>query len=141
MQNEFHHTLSKRWTNLIAGWAYAELISSLAEHTRKCLKVKYLGRIEYDFQKSHVTVHWGHKVSVSAKEVKQKFHACVPLNNQLIWQNHSLGTDLWLDYFGRPQVWNVKYLKDARKRNISIWCISLRIVCTTESVIAVLTQF
>jgi hypothetical protein len=32
---------------------------------RKCLKVEYLGRIEYDFQKSRVTGPWDHKVSVS----------------------------------------------------------------------------
>ncbi len=42
---------------------------TLAEHARKCLKVEYLGRIEYDFQKSRVT---GPKVSVSAKKVKKK---------------------------------------------------------------------
>ncbi len=45
----------------------------------KCLKVEYLGRIEYDFQKSRVTDPWDHEVSVSAKKVKKKFHACVPL--------------------------------------------------------------
>jgi hypothetical protein len=55
------------------------LISSHAEHARKCLKVEYLGRIEYDFQKSRVTGPWDHKVSVSAKKSKQKFHARVPL--------------------------------------------------------------
>ncbi len=49
---------------------YMEWISSLAEHTRRCLKVEYLGRIEYDFQKSRVTGPWDHKVSVSAKKVK-----------------------------------------------------------------------
>jgi hypothetical protein len=43
-----------------------------------CLKVEYLGRIEYDFQKSRVTGPWDHMVSVSAKKSK-KFHACVPL--------------------------------------------------------------
>jgi hypothetical protein len=52
----------------------------VAEHARKCLKVEYLGRIEYDFQKSRVTGPWDHMVSVSAKKVKKKFHACVPLN-------------------------------------------------------------
>jgi hypothetical protein len=36
---------------------------------RKCLKVEYLGRIEYDFQKSRVTGPWDHKASVSAKKV------------------------------------------------------------------------
>jgi hypothetical protein len=46
---------------------------------RKCLKVEFLGRIEYDFQKSRVTGPWDHKDSVSAKKSKQKFHACVPL--------------------------------------------------------------
>jgi hypothetical protein len=47
-------------------------ISSLAEHTQKCLKVEYLGRIENDFQKSCVTGPWDLKVSVSAKKVKKK---------------------------------------------------------------------
>jgi hypothetical protein len=47
--------------------------TSLAEHTRKCLKVKYLGRIEYDFQKSCFIGPWDHKVSVSAKKVKKNF--------------------------------------------------------------------
>ncbi len=51
----------------------------LAEHVRKCLKVEYLSRIEYDFQKTHVTGPWDQKVSVSAKKVIKKFHACVPL--------------------------------------------------------------
>ena len=49
------------------------MISSLTEHTRKCLKVEYLGRIEYDFQKSRVTGPWDRKVSVSAKKVKKNF--------------------------------------------------------------------
>ncbi len=71
--------LSIRGTNFIAHRAYGELISLHAEHAQKCLKVEYLGRIEYDFQKSHVTSPWVHKVSVSAKKVKRKFHACVPL--------------------------------------------------------------
>ncbi len=79
-RNEFYHSLSIRGTNFIACWAYWEPISSHAEHARKCLKVKYIGRIEYDFQKSRVTGPWDHKVSVSAKKVLKKFHACVPLN-------------------------------------------------------------
>jgi hypothetical protein len=58
-----------------------EPISAHAEHARKCLKVEYLGGIEYDFQKSRVTDPWDHMVSVSAKKVKTKFHACVPLTN------------------------------------------------------------
>jgi hypothetical protein len=37
--------------------------------------------MEYDFEKSHVTGPWDHKVSVSAKKVKKKFHACVPLKH------------------------------------------------------------
>jgi hypothetical protein len=55
------------------------MISSLTEHTRKCLKFEYLGRIEYDFKKSRVTGSWDHKDSVSAKKVFKKIHACVPL--------------------------------------------------------------
>ncbi len=79
-RNEFYRTLSIWWTNFIACWAYWEPISTHAEHERKCLKVEYLGRIEYDFQKSRITGPWDHKVSVSAKKVKKKFHACVPLS-------------------------------------------------------------
>jgi hypothetical protein len=45
---------------------------------RKCLKVEYLGRIEYHFQKSCVTGPWDHKFSVSAIKFTKKFHACVP---------------------------------------------------------------
>jgi hypothetical protein len=55
------------------------MISSLTEPTRKCLKVEYLGRIEYDFQKSHVRFPWDHKDLVSAKKVIQKINVCVPL--------------------------------------------------------------
>jgi hypothetical protein len=54
-------------------------ISSHSEHARKCLKLEYLSRIEYDFQKSRVTGPWDHKDSVSAQKVLKKFHACVPL--------------------------------------------------------------
>ncbi len=39
-------------------------------------------QIEYNFQKSRVTGPWDHKVSVSAKKVKKKFHVCVPLRAQ-----------------------------------------------------------
>jgi hypothetical protein len=46
------------------------MMSSLTEHTWKCLKVKYLGRIEYDVQKSRVTGPWDHKDLVSAKKLK-----------------------------------------------------------------------
>ncbi len=71
-RNEFYCTLSIQGTNLIACWAYWEPISSHAEHARKCLKVEYLGRIEYYFQKSRVTGPWDHKVLVSAKKVYKK---------------------------------------------------------------------
>ncbi len=61
--------LSILGTDFIACWA-----------KRKCLKVEYLGQIEYDFQNYRVTGPWDHKVSVSAKKVLKKFHACVPLS-------------------------------------------------------------
>ncbi len=61
--------LSIQGNDLNAGWAYPEMISSLTEQTRICLKVEYLGRIECDFQKSCVTGPWDHKDSVSAKKV------------------------------------------------------------------------
>ncbi len=60
-----------------------EPISSHTEHVRKCLKVKYLGRIEYDFQKSRVTGPWDHMVSVSAKKVK-KNNSCLCTFNILL---------------------------------------------------------
>ncbi len=75
--------LSIRGTNFVGGCAYVERISSLAEHTRKCLTVEYLSRIEQDFQKSHVTRPWNHKVSVSAKKSQNEFHACVSLKVSL----------------------------------------------------------
>ncbi len=53
-----------------------EPISSHAEHARKCLKVKYLGRIEYDFQKTRVTGPWDHMVADSAKKVKKTSCLC-----------------------------------------------------------------
>jgi hypothetical protein len=34
-------------------------------------KSQYVGQIEYDFQKSHITGSWDHKVSVSAKKYKK----------------------------------------------------------------------
>ncbi len=64
--------LSVRGNDFIAPWAYEEMILSHPEHTRKCLKVDYLGRIEYDYQKTHVTGPWNHKDSVSAKTVFKK---------------------------------------------------------------------
>jgi hypothetical protein len=45
------------------------------------LKVQYLGCIKYHFQKSRVTGPWDRKVSVSAKKVSKKVHACVPLKS------------------------------------------------------------
>jgi hypothetical protein len=72
MRDKFYRTPSTRRTNLIACWAYWEPISLYAEHERKCLKVEYLGRIEFDFQKSRVTGPWDHKDSVSAKKVFKK---------------------------------------------------------------------
>ncbi len=65
MRKWFYRMLSIRGTDFIAHWAYWELISS---HAEQCLKVEYLRRIEYDFQKSHVTGPWDHKGSVSAKK-------------------------------------------------------------------------
>ncbi len=78
----FYRTLSIRGNDFNAGWAYEEMISSLTEHTRKCLKVEYLGRIEYNFQKSRVTGPWDHKDLVSAKKCIKNFHVCVPL---ILW--------------------------------------------------------
>jgi hypothetical protein len=79
-RNEFHRWLSLRGTHFIAGCAYEQMISSLAEQTRKCLKVEYLGRIEYNFQKPRGTGPWDYKVPVYAKKVKKTFktHKCFP---------------------------------------------------------------
>ncbi len=64
-----YRTLSMQGNDLKAGWAHEEMIASLTEHTRKCLKVEYLSRIEYDFRKSRVTGPSDHKDLVSAKKV------------------------------------------------------------------------
>jgi hypothetical protein len=48
--------------------------------------------MEYDFQKSRVTGPWDHKVSVSAKKVKKKFHACVPLKEKTPPKQEKEGT-------------------------------------------------
>jgi hypothetical protein len=49
------------------------MILSHPERTRKCLKVEYLGRIEYDFQKSRVTGPLDLKDSVSQKKYLKNF--------------------------------------------------------------------
>jgi hypothetical protein len=80
--------LSIRGTNFIAGRAYAERISSLAEHEEM---FKSLGQIEHDFQKSRVTGPWNHKVSVSAKKVKKKISCLCTFKGQSVW----LIFDVW----------------------------------------------
>jgi hypothetical protein len=45
------------------------------------LKVGYLGRIEYEFQKSRVTGPWDHTDSVSAKKVKKKISCLCTFNS------------------------------------------------------------
>ncbi len=64
----FYCNLSIRGNDLNAGWAYEEMISLLTEHTRKCLKVEYLSRIEYNFLNYRVTGPRDYKDSVSAKK-------------------------------------------------------------------------
>ncbi len=72
-------------------WAYAERILSHtehtwneffshAEHTRKCLKVKYLGRIEISCFRPLEPYGFGF-----CKKSIKKFHACVPLSNPVFW--------------------------------------------------------
>jgi hypothetical protein len=70
-KNIIQNMLSIRGTYLIPGCSYVECMPSLAQQPRS--------RIENDFQKTRVTGPWDHKVSVSAKKVKIKFPACVPL--------------------------------------------------------------
>jgi hypothetical protein len=112
-RNEFYRTLSIRGTNFIARRAYAEPIASHAEHARKCLKVEYLGRIEYDFQKSRVTGPWNHMVSVSTKKSFKKISCLcnfkgVPLPNSVsvvFWLRwHSLCLHLLLDISVSPHL-------------------------------------
>ncbi len=49
--------------------------------------------MEYDFKKSRVTGTWDHKDTVSAKKVKKKCHACVPLR-ELIGDNERKGSEI-----------------------------------------------
>ncbi len=65
--------------DFIACWAYEATISSLAEHTRKCLKVEYLSQIEYDFQKNLLLqVLETMRIRFLQKKVFKKCHACIP---------------------------------------------------------------
>ncbi len=82
-RNKFYRTLSIRGTNFIACWAYAEPISSQAEHARKCLKVEYLGRIEYTIFKSLVLQALG-TIWFRFLQKRKKNHACVPLKGRCI---------------------------------------------------------
>jgi hypothetical protein len=82
-RNKFNCWLSICGMDFIAGWAYVEMFKS---------QISRPNRIWF----SKISCPWDHKVSVSANKFKKKCHACVPLNNRLIWQNHSLGIDLWL---------------------------------------------
>ncbi len=68
--------LSIRGNDFIADWAYA-----------KCLKVEYLGRIKYDFQKSCVTGPWDHKDSVSAKKSPKISCLCTYFNPFIFIKN------------------------------------------------------
>ncbi len=70
--------LSLWGNNFITPWAYKEMISSHSEHTLKFLKVEYLSRIKYNFQKSSVTLSWDHKVS--AKKGKQ-INSCLRISS------------------------------------------------------------
>ncbi len=92
MYNYAEHTRNA----LNVGWAYEEMIAPL--NTRKCLKIEYLGRIEYDFQKSHVTGPWDHKDSVSAKKCLKNvmlvylYERDKPLSDFLfLWWRHTIG--------------------------------------------------
>ncbi len=91
----FYPTLSIQGNDLNAGWAYMEMISSLTENMRKCLKVEYLSRIEYDFQKSRVTGPWDPKDSVPAKKSLQQFHACWYVVGQHNWGPLSIHMAGW----------------------------------------------
>jgi hypothetical protein len=57
------------------------------------LKVEYLGRIEYDFQKYRVTGPWDHKDSVSAKQYEAKCHVCVPFNFAFVYLSYIIQDD------------------------------------------------
>jgi hypothetical protein len=77
------------------------MFSLLAEHARKCLKVKYLGRTAYDFQKSRVTGPWDQKVSVSTNKSTNKFHACVLVKGPKL----EISRPVWISVLGtRPKI-------------------------------------
>jgi hypothetical protein len=74
--NKFYCTLSIRGRNFIAHWAYAKWISSLAEHTRKCLKVEYLGRIKYNLKNLFLQSFGTIRFRFLPKNLKKKSCLC-----------------------------------------------------------------
>jgi hypothetical protein len=108
---------------------------SHAEHARKCLKVEYLGRIEYDFQKSRVTGLGTIRFRFLQKKSKKKFHACVPLitewNNGTKWNNGPASTffqmvtsDICLHILQKTNTLTYSYVpqneKDKFKKKLSL---------------------
>jgi hypothetical protein len=83
-------------------------ISSHAEHARKCLKVEYLSRIEYDFQKSRVTGPWDHKVSVSAKKVKKNISCLCTF--KVFCNSSQLDASLGASFMEVSEEINIKYI-------------------------------
>jgi hypothetical protein len=79
-RNELYHTLNIRGTNFIAGWAYWERISSLAEHTRKCLKSNISAESHTIFKNLMIQALGTIRFWFLQKNLK-KIHACVPLRN------------------------------------------------------------
>ncbi len=68
-------------TNFIAHWAYAEWISSLAEHKRRCLKLNISAELKTIFE-ILVTIRF----RFLQKKYFKKFHACVPITN-ILWRS------------------------------------------------------
>ncbi len=70
------HTQHTR--NKFHRWLSIRKISSLAEHTRKCLKVEYVGRIIYDFKNLVLQALGTIRFRFLKKSFKKIFNACVP---------------------------------------------------------------
>ncbi len=81
---------------------------------RKCLKVEYLGWIEYDFQKYGVTGPWDIRFRFLQKKCFKKIHACVHLSALPLFPENSrtYTVCIWIQRFRQFLTQTTRYRID-----------------------------